>query len=93
MENNEEIIEEEFEDKLYYKVERKIVGWGAIKKYPIILSFLIAIIVPFLGLFFVGNQVDLREIEGKKLTFILGLSLLISLLWWGAIIAVLFIVF
>ena len=30
MENNEEIKEEEFEDKLYYKVERKIVGSGAI---------------------------------------------------------------
>ena len=90
MENNEEEV---FEDKLHYKVERKIIGWGAYKKYPLILSFIIAIFIPFFGFFFVNNQVDLREIEGHRPNFILGLSVTISLLWWVAVIAVLFIIF
>lgn len=84
---------EEFKDNLYFKIERGLLGWGATKKYPTILSLIIAIIVPVLGLFFVNNQVGLRKIEGKKPNHILVLAIIITTIWWGGLITALVIIF
>ena len=90
----EEINEEEFEDKLHYKIERKVVGWGAMKEYPAIVSVLVSIAIPLIGLSFVANQVEYRKLKyGHASGFLLGLSATISLLWWAAVIIALFIIF
>ena len=91
--NEEEINEEEFKDNIFYKMERGIVNWGSRKKYPTIVSFIIAIVIPIFGLYFVNNQVELRKIEGKAPNHILVLAAIVVLLWWGALIVTLFIIF
>ena len=85
--------EDKFEDNLYYKTERKIIEWGQFKKYPAIISVLVAIFVPFFGLFFVANQIKIREIERGKAGFIVGLASFFSLLWLAALVITLFVIF
>lgn len=89
----EEKEEEKFEDNLYYKTERKIVGWGQSKKYPAIVSILVGIFVPIFGLFFVANQSSIREIERGRAGFLVGLASLFSLLWLAALVITLFVIF
>ena len=90
----EDIDEEEFEDNLYLKSERKIIGWGAMKEYPAIISVLVSIFVPIVGLFFVGNQIEYRKKKyGHSSNLLLVLSSIISAIWWCAVIIVLIVIF
>lgn len=92
--DKEEIDEYEFEDNIHFKIERKIIGWGAKKEYPSIISILVSIFVPIVGLFFVGNQVEYRKLKyGHSSNLLLVLSSIISALWWCLVIIVLIVIF
>lgn len=67
----------------YYKVEGKVSNWGKRREYPAILSVIISILLPLIGIVFVFNQAKLKEfIYGKNNGLVL-LSIVISLFWWG----------
>ena len=62
---------------------------GAKKEYPAIVSVLVALFVPFFGLWFVSNQKEFKELKNGKATGLMGLALFISALWGIAIIVAL----
>lgn len=66
----------------FIEFQTKFGNWGAKKEYPTILSFIIAIILPIIGLIFVENQAKYKEIKYGKNNGLTILSLTISLLWW-----------
>ena len=58
-------------------------GWGSKKEYHSIVSILIAIIFPIIGLAFVNNQAHFKLDKNEKAHGLFLIALLISLLWWG----------
>ncbi len=74
----EEIIKDQLIDKLN--------GWGSKKEYPAIVSFLVALLIPFFGTFFVSNQKEFKELKNGKATGLMAMALIISALWVFAII-------
>ena len=67
-------------DKLI-EFENKVDNWGSKKEYPAILSLLVAILLPFLGLIFVSNQSKYKEMKYGKNNGIMIASLIISAIW------------
>lgn len=59
---------------------------GAKKEYPSIVSVLIALFVPFFGLWFVSNQKEFKELKDGKATGLMAVALVISAFWVFAII-------
>ena len=71
-------------DQLYEKLD----GWGSKKEYPAIVSILVAIFLPFFGIFFVMNQNKFRELKNGKATGLMAVAFVISAIWvFGIIIA------
>lgn len=69
----------------------KLILWGTSKEYPSIISVLFAIIFPIVGMIFVGNQMSFKTDENGKAHGLFLFSIIISLLWWGALITLLII--
>ena len=61
----------------------KLALWGSKKEYPTIISLLIGIFIPIIGLIFVGNQIKFKSDENDKVNGLFLISLLISLIWLG----------
>ncbi len=76
---------EDVKDQLIDKLD----GWGSKREYPTIVSVLVAIFIPFFGVFFVSNQKEFKELKNGKATGLMGMALTISALWVIAIIVVL----
>ena len=70
---DEEIIKESLIGKLD--------GWGSRKEYPAIVSFLVALFIPFFGLSFVQNQVEYKELKNGKASGLMAVAVVISALW------------
>ena len=84
----DEIIfkDKEHEVEMKDQVIDKLDGWGSKKEYPSIVSVLVALFVPFFGVWFVSNQKEFKELKNGKATGLMGLALFISALWAIAII-------
>jgi len=82
-----------FKDREYEEVIKdsllgKLDGWGSRKEYPAIVSFLVALFIPFFGLSFVQNQVEYKELKNGKASGLMAVAVVISALWVFAIILV-----
>lgn len=67
--------------------------WGTKKEYPSIISILIAILLPIIGFIFVGNQMKFKKDLDGKVHGLFLVSVLLCVIWWGALILFLVIVF
>ena len=76
----QEIIKDQLLDKLD--------GWGSRKEYPAIVSILIALFIPFFGLFFVQNQNEFKELKNGKATGLMAVAYVISAFWVFAILLI-----
>ena len=74
-------------DKLIYEISR----WGAKKEYPNYVSFLIAILLPVIGLIFVSNQKDIKNFRYGKQTRLMSVAISISVIYWLIFLGILFI--
>ncbi len=79
----------EFKDNIFLRFERKLLSWGCKKEYPAIISFIISIVIPIFGLFFVNNQADLKKYKNGVNGKLMITAILITLLWWGAVFLIL----
>jgi len=75
-----------FKDREYEPVMKdqlidRLDGWGSKKEYPSIVSILIALFVPFFGLWFVSNQKEFKELKNGKATGLMAVALVISAFW------------
>lgn len=70
------------EEALLFRIDGKISSWGKKNEYPAILSVLVSIILPLIGLVFVLNQAKYKEFKYGKNSGVMILSITISLLWW-----------
>ena len=66
----------------------KLDGWGSRKEYPAIVSFLVALFIPFFGLRFVQNQKEFKELKHGKATGLMAVAVVISTLWVFAILLI-----
>ena len=84
----DEIIfkDREYEEIMKDQVLDKLDGWGSRKEYPAIVSFLVALFIPFFGLFFVQNQNKFKELKNGKATGLMAVAYVISAFWFFAII-------
>ena len=73
------------------KLINKLSLWGTKKEYPTIISILIAVFIPVLGLIFVGNQINFKADNDGKAHGLFALALIVSFLWWAAVIILVFI--
>ncbi len=64
----------------------KLILWGSYKEYPSIVSILISILLPVIGLLFVVNQTRFKTDNDGKAHGLFVVSMIISLLWWIALI-------
>ena len=64
----------------------KLALWGTKKEYPTIISLIIAVFIPVVGLIFVGNQLKFKSDEDDKARGLFALALILSLLWCAAVI-------
>jgi len=80
----------EYDEEVKEQLIVKLDGWGARKEYPSIVSVLVALFLPFFGLFFVNNQKEFKELKNGKATGLMGVAFVISAFWVLAIIVVLF---
>lgn len=64
----------------------KLDGWGSKKEYPSIVSVLVALFIPFFGVFFVSNQKEFKQLKYGKTNSLMTMALIISSLWLIAII-------
>ena len=78
----------EYEEIMKDQVLDKLDGWGSRKEYPAIVSFLVALFIPFFGLRFVQNQKEFKELKHGKATGLMAVAVVISTLWVFAIILV-----
>ena len=78
----------EYEEIIKDQVLDKLDGWGSRKEYPAIVSFLVALFIPFFGLRFVQNQKEFKELKHGKATGLMAVAVVISTLWVFAIILV-----
>ncbi len=76
----------EYEALMKDQLIDKLDGWGAKKEYPSIVSILVALFIPFFGLWFVSNQMEFRELKNGKATGLMAVALTISAFWVIAII-------
>ena len=86
----DEIIfkDREYEEIMKDQVLDKLDGWGSRKEYPSIVSVLVALFIPFFGLFFVQNQNEFKELKNGKATGLMAVAYVISAFWVFAIILV-----
>ena len=84
----DEIIfkDREYEALMKDQLIDKLDGWGAKKEYPSIVSILVALFIPFFGLWFVSNQMEFRKLKNGKATGLMAVALTISVFWGIAII-------
>lgn len=66
----------------FYEMDTRWSKWGAKKEYPGILSLIVAVVLPLIGLTFVENQAKLKEFKYGKNNGLTILSFTISILWW-----------
>jgi hypothetical protein len=78
----------EYEEIMKDQVLDKLDGWGSRKEYPAIVSFLVALFIPFLGLYFVKNQMEYKELKNGKATGLMAVALVIGAFWIFLIILV-----
>jgi hypothetical protein len=71
----------EYEEIMKDQVLDKLDGWGSRKEYPAIVSFLVALFIPFLGLYFVKNQMEYKELKNGKATGLMAVALVIGAFW------------
>ena len=67
------------------KLLNKYWSWGSKKEYNSIVSILVAIIFPIIGLAFVNNQASFKLDYNHKAHGLFLIALLISVLWWGVL--------
>ncbi len=79
-------IDREYENVMKDQLIDKLDGWGAKREYPSIVSVLIALFVPFFGVWFVSNQKEFKELKNGKATGLMAVALVISAFWAFAII-------
>ena len=80
--NNKEVLKEQLIDKLE--------GWGSKKEYKAIVSILVALFIPFFGLFFISNQNDFKKLKNGKPTGLMAIAYIISAFW---ILVILFVIY
>ena len=78
---------EEIQDSLLEKMD----GWGAKKEYPSIVSALVGIFLPIIGMLFVMNQVKIKEIKYGRPTGLLTVGVVASAFWILTLIITLYI--
>ncbi len=78
----------EYEEIMKDQVLDKLDGWGSRKEYPAIVSFLVALFIPFFGLFFVQNQNKFKELKNGKATGLMAVAYVISAFWVFAILLI-----
>lgn len=66
----------------YKELESKVNNWGSKKEYPNIVSILVAIFLPLVGLIFVENQAKYKEFKYGKNSLLTIFAITISLVWW-----------
>ena len=79
-------VDSQYQTEIKDQLVDKLDGWGAKKEYPSIVSVLVALFIPFFGLFFVSNQKEFKELKNGKATGLMAIALVISALWVLAII-------
>ena len=86
----DEIIfkDREYEEIMKDQVLDKLDGWGSRKEYPSIVSVLVALFIPFFGLFFVQNQNEFKELKNGKATGLMAVAYVISAFWVFAILLI-----
>lgn len=78
---------EEIQDSLLEKMD----GWGAKKEYPSIVSALVGIFLPIIGMLFVMNQVKIKEIKYGRPTGLITVGVVASAFWILTFIIILYI--
>lgn len=71
----------EYEEIMKDQVLDKLDGWGSKKEYPAIVSVLVALFIPFVGLYFVKNQMEYKELKNGKATGLMAVALVIGAFW------------
>ena len=79
-------VDREYDVEIKDQLIDRLDGWGSKKEYPSIVSVLVALFIPFFGLFFVSNQKEFKELKNGKATGLMAIALVISALWLLAII-------
>ncbi len=83
-------VNREYQTEVNDQLIDKLNGWGAKKEYPSIISVLVALFIPFFGMFFVSNQEKFKKMKNGKATGLMAVAFVFGLIWILAI--VLFIV-
>ena len=70
---NKNVVKEQLIDKLD--------GWGSRKEYPSIVSVLVSLFIPLVGVYFVYNQQKFKELKNGKATGLMSVAVVISAIW------------